>query len=551
MKPKQPNRIGRISVLARACVLAATAGSAALLASSCFTGSEGLLPPVETLYFPTGALVSPGRTTLYVVNSDFDLQFNGGTVQAMNLVADGSQEGLRDVVDRVAQGIVDGASPTEVCGSIGSTPNTNVSLYPGPCEPIAAKPFIRSVATIGAFASAVTLLSRDDGEPGARLFVSVRGDPSVTYFDVPDDRDPSQISSPCDGAFCLECGADPDEDRCAGKHRVGENIFTSQRGLLMPTEPTSLASSIGRGTDPLVAVHQTSGTASLVVNSWPTEAVETPFATTPSLEFLLEGLPDAPTIVSPIPRPALVEAADIAYRPGFVISHRAVNTLSVVRYFDDADASPPRPFLVRSDNVTLAISGSNSDSRGIAFDTTARDACEEELCAAGGDPDECRQCLDEKVGFYVANREPPSLLIGELEVEVNEDDGTITGIEETLSLNEALPLPLGPALVSVGEVIGPTGELEPRIFVVCFDSRFVVIYDPVLRRVEKQIRTGRGPFGLAFDTGMNAAGELSSYLYLTQFTDSYVSVIDLDTARLSYGEPIVSVGPPVIPREEQ
>ncbi|NUP10920.1 MAG: hypothetical protein HOW73_33155 [Polyangiaceae bacterium] len=520
-----------------------------IVASSCFTGSDGLVPPTENLYFPTGALVSPGRTTLYVVNSDFDLQFNGGTVQALNLAATGDHDGLRDIADRVATAIANGDSPDDTCGSIGSTPNDNLSLYPGPCNPIDVQPFIRAFATVGAFAAGITLLSRDDGEPGARLFVSVRGDPSVTYFDVPDDRDPGQVESPCaPDLFCLQCAGEGDEQRCGRDHRIGENIFTSQRGLLLPTEPTSVASSLGSGSDPVIAAHQTSATASLVVNSWPVDGDATPFSATPSLEFLLEGLPEAPTVVTSIPAPAFAKDASFDYQPGFIISHRADNTLTVVRYFDDANAAPSRPFLVRSDDIGLSISGADTDSRGMAFDTTARTACE----AGCADDRAClEQCLDEKVGFYVANREPPSLLIGQMETTPNETDGEVTSLSETFSFEEAIPLPLGPALVFVGQVINLDGELEPRVFVVCFDSRFVVVYDPTLRKVEAQIRTGRGPFGLAFDTGTNADGEPTSYMYVTQFTDSYLSVVDLDMSRLSYLTPIVSFGPPQPPREEQ
>ncbi|MBK8936483.1 MAG: hypothetical protein IPM79_02235 [Polyangiaceae bacterium] len=537
--------------ISRLVTCALGAALAALGAGSCFTGSDGLLPPTESLYFPTGLVVSPGRTTLYVVNSDFDLQYNGGTVQALNLAEAGGQPGVRELARAVATAIADGQDPAEVCGELGSTPNTNVSLYPGPCEPIDVKPFVQAFATVGAFGAGVTLLSRDDGQPGARLFVTVRGDPSVTYFDVPDDRDPGQIVSPCEGDFCLECAAAGDDQRCGRSHRIGENIFTSQRGLLLPTEPISVASAVARGSDPLVIAHQTAATASLVVNTWPEGDDTTPFSATPSLEYLLEGLPEAPTVVTTIPPPALVASASLAYRPGFLVSHRAENVLSVLRYFDDANASPPRPFLTKSDDVTLTISGANNDSRGMAFDTTRRDACEAE-CPADDTLTACLEgCLAEKVGFYVVSREPPSLLIGELLTEATREGDALAGVKESLSLDESVPLPIGPSLVSVGKVVGPSGELETRVFVVCFDSRFVVVYDPMLRKVESMIRTGRGPFGIAFDTAVNDAGEAESFMYLTHFTDSYLSVIDLDTRRLSYATPIASFGPPVPPREEQ
>lgn len=526
----------------------AAAGAACLVASaavaSCFTGSDGLVPPTTSFYFPTAVLVSPGRTTLYVANSDFDLQYNGGTIQALDLAE------MRAVAGRVAQAIEDGADESDVCAEVDSTPNVNNTQFPGVCEPIAIEPFVRAFATVGAFSSGLTLLARNDGEPGARLFASVRGDPSLTFFDVVDDRDPESLSSPCDGDFCLECAAEGDERRCGRPHRIGENIFTSQRGLLLPTEPTSVASATGNATDPLVLAHQTEATASLVVNSWPQDGSQTPFASTPSLEFLLEGLDEAPTFVAHIPQPGFVDASDIEYRPGFAVTHRADATLTVLRFFDDAGGAPPRPFLVRADATAITISNDNTDSRGIAFDTTDRDKCESS-CAA--DDLVCfEECLDEDVGVYIASRSPAALLIGALETSVNVEDGVPTSLDERISLDESVPLPLGPSTVAVGKVVGASGELETRIFVVCFDSRFVVIYDPLTRGIETQIRTGRGPFGLAFDTSSPDADEPFSFLYVTQFTDSYLSVVDLDTRRDTYAErPLVNFGPPVAPREEQ
>lgn len=525
----------------------------------CFTGSDGLVPPARDLYFPTALAVSPGRTTLYVANSDFDLQYSGGTIQALNLATAGDQPGLRELAEKVAQKVADGAAPAEVCGAIGAKPNTVPSLYPGPCDAIDATPFVRAFAGVGAFSSGMTLVPRQ-GEAGLRLFLSVRGDPSVTYFDVVDDRDPAAIVSPCESDFCLACGADGDDQRCSDRNRIGENIFTSQRGLLMPTEPTGVASAVHASGDAIVMPHQTSATASLVINHWPANGDTAPFSATPSLEFLLEKLPEAPTGIVAIPAPAVAAVANVPYQPGFVISHRATPSLSVLRYVDDSGAAPPRPFLVRSEDIAVTLSNDGSDSRGLAFDTTARDACEaacaDALCPDGGDScafdvgyrDCLLACAEEPIGFYVASRSPAALLSGTLAVEPVYEGQKLTGLREKISLDESITLPLGPSMVAVGRVVGAGGSLEPRVFAVSFDARFITVYDPELRRIESTMRTGRGPVGIAFDTDPVAG---TSYMYVSQFTDSYLSVVDLDSRRLSYATPIVSVGPPLAPREEQ
>src|SRR3954462_7477168 len=51
----------------------------------CYSTGDGSPPPLDQLYYPVGLRVSAGGTVLYAVNSDFDLQFNGGTLQSYDL----------------------------------------------------------------------------------------------------------------------------------------------------------------------------------------------------------------------------------------------------------------------------------------------------------------------------------------------------------------------------------------------------------------------------------------------------------------------------------
>src|SRR5689334_12436341 len=58
-----------------------------LLAGSgaCYDTGDGSAPPSDRFYYPVGLQVSHGGTVLYAANSDFDLQYNGGTLQAYDL----------------------------------------------------------------------------------------------------------------------------------------------------------------------------------------------------------------------------------------------------------------------------------------------------------------------------------------------------------------------------------------------------------------------------------------------------------------------------------
>src|SRR5579863_1388580 len=52
---------------------------------ACYTSGDGTGPPPDKFYYPVGLAVSGGGNVLYVANSDFDLQWNGGTIQSYDL----------------------------------------------------------------------------------------------------------------------------------------------------------------------------------------------------------------------------------------------------------------------------------------------------------------------------------------------------------------------------------------------------------------------------------------------------------------------------------
>ena len=520
----------------------------------CLVGAAGIVPPTTKLYFPTAVVVSPGRTTLYVANSDFDLQFNGGTVQAMQLSGPG---GLRTAARAVATSLAnDPTNPSAACATIGQKPNNQIFLYPGQCTPIPSEHFVRKFATTGAFASSATILTRSDGQPGARLFVAVRGDPSVTFFDITDDRDPMNPVGPCAAGpngdtTCLECGGAPSLFRCGSSHLIGTDPFSNPRQLTLPTEPSgidgiALDSSSG---DPLVVSQETTGAASLVVNEWP---VANGTAPGPSLEFVLQKIPAGPISVTaiPIPRLAKVASQSVNYQPAFLISHRSAAALTLVRYSDDAHARPARPFITEADTIPLTLSKTGNDQRGMAIDSEARTACENKCVET--DLGCMKQCLTIPMPIYVASRSPASLLIGKIETTPVITEGEVSGISEQITIDTLYPLPAGPSVVKMGKIVDGTGKLATRVFVVSFDSRLVISFDPVTQALDAPIATGRGPFGLGIDYGDADDGSgTESYLYIGNFTDSYIGVVDLDQRRATFGSFLVNAGPPTPPREDQ
>ncbi|MEJ7732267.1 MAG: hypothetical protein WKG00_24055 [Polyangiaceae bacterium] len=530
-------------------LLSATVG-AALCATGCFNNDQQIVPPAREFNYPTTLTVSPGGTVLYVANSDFDLQFSGGTMQVLDLGTCGPGTrgcmrtdalALRDALEGATQG------EASVCGDFGLGTNDNPVLLPGPCRSFPASPYIKQFATIGAFASSATLAIEPDADGAltgrARLLLTVRGDPSVTFFDVVNDGSAESLSQPvgsgaCTGPFCLECQAQGDTRRCGPQHRVGENASLTTRGIVLPVEPVGIAASDDARV--VVVAHQTSSQASLLVNAW---------SGAPELEFPLAGLPPGPTEVARLPTPGIARAlaGSFDYGASFLITFREAPEVDLVRFNSDSGSSPSRPFLTQASRASISVNSDGGDSRGAAVDGSARAACEA-TCSAGQSSCLVACAEDFPLRAFIANRAPPSLLIGEIRTQVVLDGDTPVGAVDSVRVFQNIPLSFGASRVHIGHVLDEQGQKQLRVFVVSFDAREIVSYDPEARRVESLIHTGRGPHALATDTREGDEGY--SLLYVGHFSDSFLGVVDLDMRHpKTFGQMFAAVGVPNPPPE--
>ncbi len=511
--------------------------------AGCFTDADGRTPDLNSLYFPTALVASPGLSTLYVANSDFDLQYSGGWVQALDLGQ------IRSDVSVIADRLAEEESAQTACQAAGRALNPDSWLNPGPCSAFPVLPYVKSHASIGAFASGLLLTHEPDGS-GARLFASVRGDPSITYFNVADDRGAVEGFD----SFKLECAAE-DDGFCGNAHRLGQDRDDTLRGIQLPADPVGLAAT--QDGVAIVTAHQTQSAASLVVNQW---------QDTPYLSYFAGNLASGPTEVAAIPEPAFVSLAEaeaaaagvvFSYQRGFAVTFRNASELAVMRYVPDSGAVPPRPFIMRTASVPITTNAGGFDSRGIAILDRERRACEQS-CETVIETLNCLTSCAEQVPLqvFMANRSPASLLIGQIETFVSTvtiaGESIPTGSVEEVVFYDSVPLDFGPSRVETGQIIGPDGQLEDRIFAVCFDSRRVFSFDPVHLRVESVIHTGRGPHDIAFDTGVDGDGEPFSLLFVGHFTDSYIGIVDLDMTRpFTFGQMFASVGAPTPPKESK
>jgi DNA-binding beta-propeller fold protein YncE len=555
----------------------AKAGAASLaLLSSCASPAQGLRPP-PALYFPVGVAVSPGGAALYVANSDFDLQFNAGTVQVYDLgnpVPNSATPALRDRVTALAEGLQDpNANIATVCQNIGVGLNPNTVRFRGPCDAIDVGPYLKKSVETGAFATNVLYVCQPNGVdrggtdcsegPAAgsglsRLFVPVRGDPSLTYFDVADDR-PGGSQDP----FLLDCGQATNDNRCDDGHRLGVVPFDNTRGNIMPVEPFEVAAVDGGRA--LAVTHQVNGYMTLFTPPAGSPPDANVVTSAPVLQFVLGGLPFAVTGVDGLPVPEAVREAlqtsaqtgmpapswATQYQPGLLTAFRSANQLDVIRFYDDQQALPARPFLQAAGVVPLNASAS-IDGRAVAVDNTPsspRRACESACPADGSDRMSCLlQCADVPVPFYVGNRafdvsgNPTlsTLLVGETRASL-----TAQGSGDFVSIFDAVELSYGVSRVVIGRIKDTQGQWRQRIFATLFDAQAVYIYDPVAKRIEAVVNAGRGPYAIAFDPVQPLA-------YIAHFTDSYIGVIDLDASRNNTFETLfATLGQPQAPRETQ
>lgn len=315
----------------------------ALLLTACPASSDEVRPPSDQMFFPAGVAIDPAESVLFVANANSELRYDTGTV----IVAD-----LQRVEDLLAGWLADGQIPADPAGC-------DNCCEVDPDEPTVLVCNERAVMRDGAivrmgnFASTVAVQELADGN--LRLFLPVRGDPSITWVDYDV------------GAGTLSCGGTGTSPLCDGEHRL-DSVVTVESSLF--SEPWGVH--VDSGNEYVMVTHLTEPVVTLL------DAPASGAA--PTITDVAGGL------FSQNPESGVRGATGVAGRlpgtPGDLVyvtsrAEARVQTLTVYR-------RAGRVGMVAGDFFFLDQVGPSDDSRGIAFSE------------------------DGNTGFVV-NRDPPTL----------------------------------------------------------------------------------------------------------------------------------------------
>lgn len=577
--------------MALACVLRArrtarwlalpAAGLAAAVASGCFTAGQGTQPPMKSFYFPTGLVTSPDGKYLYAVNSDFDLQWNGGTLQSYDLAR--IRRDTAELVKANAAGAKT-APPDLKKDNVNFVPNcmqsapqsigNQLGVHVGAncAPPVDSTQFVLDSAIVGAFAEDLQILDLPgSGCPkncNLRLFAPMAGNSTVTWADVGSVKSTSSS---------ISCGRGSDQ-RCDAVHQTGNdpNSPGNTRQLTMPGEPYGLAISEDKAA--LAVTSETDTKSSLLTTtSGYSQNV-------PTMQFVVDNLPSGGIAMVPVPHDpnAVVRCQDVGdreycIRPAFLETFVGAAEVDLLRYYDDdqtgAGSSTYRPFLVRERAMSIPTN-IGADFRGLAIDPTPRYRCE----ASATTQQQRVQCGSLPARVFIASRTPPSVVYADL--------GLYTAGGEydpdALAFLGNIPLNAGPSKVYFAPVIiqdTSGAHYEPRIFVTLFDTGAIVVINPELEppAIEGTVYVGQNPYSMTFDpfgdeavaAGNSNAPSMTDiathkrvpplasadpgryrFAYVGIFTQSYVQMIDLDDSAFTgtYEQVVFNLGFPTIPK---
>lgn len=417
----------------------------AVVSAALGCGSDGAPPPPGRIYFPIALEISAdsaddGGDYLVVANSNFDLRYNAGSLQAYDLNVLNEQLEIRcgelSVDERSECGII----PIE-----DNRDDLGPTIFP-------VADLLESEVLTGSFADGLGLAPSGDG---SRLYLPVRSEGNLSHVDM-------------SATGVLTCGAmedsealvDGDRHTCTDTFRSAEDGAAREDGLLVPPDPVSLvvgarADRLDGATGNYIVMAHRGGRMSLFS--------ETIDGARPALVDTLEGLPNelVEFASDPVDGSLWVATAfdPVIPRVGVALGQTADNS-----------------FLFRASDlaVTGVDTGSDilGDTRVVRFDPR---------------PDVRRA--------YVLARRPRAVLV----VDVEGSEGAID-VRAQIPVGFGPSRMEVEHFDNVdGDGMPDTGPSFTLAFVTNFDSRDLFVIDLDAERLVGIVRSLGGPFELAVD----------------------------------------------------
>lgn len=545
-------------------VAARALGLAALAASACSLSQNGVTPPADTFFLPTGAIMNPTDPAgqwLFVANSNADLRFNDGTLVMVN-VGDSEFPDPAQLDGTLHGAALDRANPE----GWGACPQEDyVNPLPRSDAPICCRDLLdpniincderRYVAadatvSIGSFAAGIVWqpfcnlkdgsytnpCSSDACKPGenpGRLLIGVRGDTSLTDVDVAPVGTYQNPSVVHPAFHCTANGLTPTLGECDQKIQDTSSTLTVLSGdqatgaVQLPDEPYALALDPARGY--LYVGHlvgstsvQNSGGVSLFDASGASMASDPAFPLPPA--FIAPfGSPFPPNSSGLFGVTDLHMHQSLGSSPNqgqnIFVSSRYVPEVTSMTVIGPQICQPGSTaeqddvIVPAGDTLNPGLAG--AEMRGVEF-------IEPPASSHASLPDYAAR-------VFALQRSPPALVGFDIAQNLsNATTVTPTDVTETCS---------SPTFLYQNDA----GE-GPRLFINCFDTGEVYVFDPAGSSLITTLMVARGPAGMIFDATRPVA-------YVLSFTQNNVVVVDLAPRSPTQYHVVQRIGfPTVTPR---
>jgi hypothetical protein len=496
----------------------------AVAASACALNQQGVQPPNDTFFYPTSALVDPTGDWMFVADSNADLRYNDGTLVIVNIGADGAAGDRAKPAGTFApcpQGDYTNplprSDPSDCCWDRidPNILNCDERRYTLP----------DATTRIGSFSAGMVWEAQSTFAPCTgnsidptflgRLLIGVRGNTSLTFVDVLEQTGASHPDFRCASTV-------GDLVECDTAHQLTETTSSLQSSqsfsdpnpptVNLPDEPYALA--LDASSALLYVGHLVGSTSTVDTGGISLFDVSgTAMPSNASAGSAAESInPEPPQFVGPFPSPFSPNSAGaygitaLTLHPSLELTLHAPS--GTVAAANEVYASSRYVPLVASETAVLGAGASNCDRH--VTDIPIVPAGESFNTGLTGSEMRGVTFFDAQARAFALQRVPPALVGFDI---VEDQAGAVstipTDINETCS---------SPTFLYQHEVTAAEG---PRIYVSCFDTGEIYVFDPTVPSLVTTFQVGRGPAGMVFSPTD------SSHAYVLEFSDNDISVVDL------------------------